>query len=62
MDTAYKAADAATNTKLNDEITRAKAAEKTNADAIIVESDRNDAQDTLISNLQSSKVASVTLV
>lgn len=62
MDTAYKAADATTNTKLNDEITRAKAAEKTNADAIIVESDRNDAQDTLISNLQSSKVASVTLV
>lgn len=62
MDTAYKAADAATNTKLNDEITRAKAAEKTNADAIIVESDRNDAQDTLISNLQSSKVSTVNLV
>ena len=62
MDTAYKAADAATNTKLNDEITRAKAAEKTNADAIVVEADRNDAQDTLISNLQSSKVSTVNLV
>lgn len=62
MDTSYKAADAATNTKLNDEITRAKAAEKTNADAIVVEADRNDAQDTLISNLQSSKVSTVNLV
>lgn len=62
MDTAYKAADTATNTKLDDEITRAKAAEKTNADAIVVEADRNDAQDTLISNLQSSKVSTVNLV
>lgn len=62
MDTAYKAADAATNTKLDNEITRAKAAEKTNADAIVVEADRNDAQDTLISNLQSSKVSTVNLV
>lgn len=62
MDTAYKAADTATNTKLDNEITRAKAAEKTNADAIVVEADRNDAQDTLISNLQSSKVSTVNLV
>lgn len=62
MDTAYKAADAATNTKLDNEIIRAKAAEKTNADAIVVEADRNDAQDTLISNLQSSKVSTVNLV
>lgn len=61
-DTAYKAADTATNTKLDNEITRAKAAEKTNADAIVVEADRNDAQDTLISNLQSSKVSTVNLV
>ena len=62
MDTAYKAADTATNTKLDNEIIRAKAAEKTNADAIVVEADRNDAQDTLISNLQSSKVSTVNLV
>lgn len=62
MNTAYKAADTATNTKLDNEITRAKAAEKTNADAIVVEADRNDAQDTLISNLQSSKVSTVNLV
>lgn len=62
MDAAYKAADTATNTKLDNEITRAKAAEKTNADAIVVEADRNDAQDTLISNLQSSKVSTVNLV
>ena len=62
MDTAYKAADTATNTKLDNEITRAKATEKTNADAIVVEADRNDAQDTLISNLQSSKVSTVNLV
>lgn len=62
MDTAYKAADTATNTKLDNEITRAKAAEKTSADAIVVEADRNDAQDTLISNLQSSKVSTVNLV
>lgn len=62
MDTAYKAADTATNTKLDNEITRAKAAEKTNADAIVVEAGRNDAQDTLISNLQSSKVSTVNLV
>lgn len=62
MDTAYKAADTETNTKLDNEITRAKAAEKTNADAIVVEADRNDAQDTLISNLQSSKVSTVNLV
>lgn len=62
MDTAYKAANTATNTKLDNEITRAKAAEKTNADAIVVEADRNDAQDTLISNLQSSKVSTVNLV
>lgn len=62
MDTAYKAADTATNTKLDNEIARAKAAEKTNADAIVVEADRNDAQDTLISNLQSSKVSTVNLV
>lgn len=62
MDTAYKAADTATNTKLDNEIIRAKAAEKTNADAIVVEADRNDAQDTLISNLQSSKVSAVNLV
>lgn len=62
MDTAYKAADTATNIKLDNEITRAKAAEKTNADAIVVEADRNDAQDTLISNLQSSKVSTVNLV
>lgn len=62
MDTAYKAADTETNTKLDNEITRAKAAEKTNADAIVVEADRNDTQDTLISNLQSSKVSTVNLV
>lgn len=62
MDTAYKDADTATNTKLDNEIARAKAAEKTNADAIVVEADRNDAQDTLISNLQSSKVSTVNLV
>lgn len=62
MDTAYKAADTATNTRLDNEIARAKAAEKTNADAIVVEADRNDAQDTLISNLQSSKVSTVNLV
>lgn len=62
MDTAYKAADTATNTKLDNEIIRAKATEKTNADAIVVEADRNDAQDTLISNLQSSKVSTVNLV
>lgn len=62
MDTAYKAADTATNTKLDNEIARAKAAEKTNEDAIVVEADRNDAQDTLISNLQSSKVSTVNLV
>lgn len=62
MDAAYKAADTATNTKLDNEIIRAKAAEKTNADAIVVEADRNDAQDTLISNLQSSKVSTVNLV
>lgn len=62
MDTAYKAADTATNAKVDKEIARAKAAEKTNADAIVVEADRNDAQDTLISNLQSSKVSTVNLV
>lgn len=61
--TKAEAADTyATNTKLDNEITRAKAAEKTNADAIVVEADRNDAQDTLISNLQSSKVSTVNLV
>lgn len=61
--TKVEAADTyATNTKLDNEITRAKAAEKTNADAIVVEADRNDAQDTLISNLQSSKVSTVNLV
>lgn len=62
MDTAYKAADTATNTKLNEEVTRAKAAEKTNADNITAEKTRNDAQDTLISGLQTSKVSTVTLV
>ena len=62
VETAYKAADNALGQRITDEITRATNAENANTNKITAEKNRNDAQDTLITNLQNSKVASVELI
>lgn len=62
VETAYKAADNALGQRITDEITRATNAENANTNKITAEKNRNDAQDTLITNLQNSKVASVKLI
>lgn len=62
VETAYKAADNALGQRITDEITRATNAENANTNKITTEKNRNDAQDTLITNLQNSKVASVELI
>lgn len=62
VEAAYKAADNALGQRVTDEITRATNAENANTNKITAEKNRNDAQDTLITNLQDSKVASVELI
>lgn len=57
-----KAADNTLGQRITDEITRATNAENANTNKITAEKNRNDAQDTLITNLQNSKVASVKLI
>jgi hypothetical protein len=62
VEAAYKAADNTLGQRVTDEITRATNAENANTNKITTEKNRNDAQDTLITNLQNSKVASVELI
>lgn len=62
VEAAYKAADNTLGQRVTDEITRATNAENANTNKITAEKNRNDAQDTLITNLQDSKVASVELI
>jgi hypothetical protein len=62
VEAAYKAADNTLSQRITDEITRATNAENANTNKITAEKNRNDAQDTLITDLQNSKVASVELI